>query len=284
MQVFISWSGARSKAIAEILRQWLPAVIQAVKPYYSPDDVSKGSRWSNEIGKELEASRVGLICLTRENREAPWILFEAGALSKNLDKSKVCPILFGIDPSDVEGPLVQFQSCAFGKDEMLRVIRMINSELGENALASGVLGEVFEMWWPKLEERVLAELAAVADSPVDARSERELLEEILGLSRSLASDRRSQVAPFVVSDLVSGYERLVNLVSDSSPTELSEIVRELALPIDYIARRASPDVFFGGRVVRSRTSRSTLRSALPVELQEGARTVEAPVSADEDAR
>jgi hypothetical protein len=73
MKVFISWSGARSKAIAEILRQWLPGVIQAVKPYYSPDDISKGARWSSEIGKELEAARVGLICLTRENLEAPWI-------------------------------------------------------------------------------------------------------------------------------------------------------------------------------------------------------------------
>ena len=81
MKVFISWSGETSKGLAEALREWLPAVIQAVNPYFSPDDVSKGSRWSSEISKELEDSAIGIICLTKENLEAPWIMFEAGALS-----------------------------------------------------------------------------------------------------------------------------------------------------------------------------------------------------------
>jgi hypothetical protein len=77
MRVFISWSGETSKLLAEILRQWLPAVIQAVKPYYSPDDITKGTRWSGEIAKILEESKIGLICLTGQNLDAPWIMFEA---------------------------------------------------------------------------------------------------------------------------------------------------------------------------------------------------------------
>jgi hypothetical protein len=91
MKVFISWSGDLSKNIAEIFRQWIPSVIQAVKPYYSPDDVTKGTRWSTEISKELDNSKIGIICLTRDNIEKPWIMFEAGAISKNLDKAKVFP-------------------------------------------------------------------------------------------------------------------------------------------------------------------------------------------------
>jgi hypothetical protein len=91
MRVFISWSGDRSKRVGDLLRKWIPGVLQAVKPYFSPDDVAKGSRWSGEIAKELEASRVGLLVLTPENVEAPWLMFEAGALAKNLDRSKVCP-------------------------------------------------------------------------------------------------------------------------------------------------------------------------------------------------
>lgn len=71
MKVFISWSGGRSRAIADVLRRWLPSVLQAVRPYFSPDDVAKGARWSSEIAKELEASRIGLLVITPENQEAP---------------------------------------------------------------------------------------------------------------------------------------------------------------------------------------------------------------------
>jgi hypothetical protein len=118
MEVFISWSGTKSKALAEILKDWLPAVIQAVKPYYTPDDITKGTHWNTEISKKLESCRIGIICLTSDNFNAPWILFEAGALSKNLDKSRVCPILFDLDPADITGPLVQFQLTQFNKDDI----------------------------------------------------------------------------------------------------------------------------------------------------------------------
>lgn len=67
MKVFISWSGERSRAVGDVLRRWFPSVLQAVRPYFSPDDVAKGTRWSAEIAKELEASRDGLsgICSKR---------------------------------------------------------------------------------------------------------------------------------------------------------------------------------------------------------------------------
>jgi len=129
MKVFISWSGDTSKALAEALRGWLPSVIQAIKPYFSPDDITKGSRWSTEIAKELEECKIGLICLTADNLEAPWIMFETGALSKSISAARVCPLLFGVEPSDVKGPLVQFQAAPFAKDEMKKAVRMMNQEL-----------------------------------------------------------------------------------------------------------------------------------------------------------
>jgi hypothetical protein len=73
----------------------------------------------------------------------------------------VCPLLFGIDPADVKGPLVQFQAAPFTKEEMKKAVRMMNQELGTGALTSDVFDSVFDMWWPKLEEKVKKIMAPV---------------------------------------------------------------------------------------------------------------------------
>lgn len=214
MKVFISWSGELSKNIAEIFRQWIPGVIQAVKPYYSPDDITKGTRWSSEISKELDASKIGIICLTKDNLNSPWIMFEAGALSKNIDKSKVCPLLFGIEPSDIQGPLVQFQAAKFSKKETKRVIKMINSELGDAALSNDVLDSVFEMWWTKLEENIQAELKNPREKKEDIRSERDLLEEVLKLTREISinknkiKDKDFVIPPGLIQEIYYTVEKL----------------------------------------------------------------------------
>jgi hypothetical protein len=59
MKVFISWSGERSRKVAEALQQWLPRVIQATEPWISTE-ISKGSRWGPEISSRLEESRIGI--------------------------------------------------------------------------------------------------------------------------------------------------------------------------------------------------------------------------------
>ena len=99
VNIFISWSGERSRAIAQSLREWLPYVLPNAKPWMSAADIDRGSRWSSEISQELDRANVGIICLTPDNLEAPWVLFEAGALSKALKHTLVCTYLFNVRPS-----------------------------------------------------------------------------------------------------------------------------------------------------------------------------------------
>jgi hypothetical protein len=116
VRIFISWSGKRSKHIADALRSWLPNVIQAVVPFMSSHDIRKESRGNVVISENLEQAKVGVICLTPENLDARWILFEAGALSK-LSSAYVCTYLLELSPSDVEPPLGQFQHTVATKDD-----------------------------------------------------------------------------------------------------------------------------------------------------------------------
>src|SRR5215218_11257815 len=105
MQLFLSWSQSRSKAVAEAFARWISQVIQAAEPWLS-SDIEKGARWSAEISARLEESKIGIICLTRENLDSRWILFEAGAISK-AKGAHVCTLLLDVEPSDVEQPLGQ---------------------------------------------------------------------------------------------------------------------------------------------------------------------------------
>ena len=160
MKVFLSWSGVLSQTLAEILHQWLPEVIQACNPYFSPEDNIKGGRWHDKIAKELATSQVGLICVTAESLKSQWILFEAGALSKNLDKARICPILFNVSVKELKNsPLDEFQAAKFEKKEIEKVVKMINRTLGRRALSDRLLTLSFNTHWPELKRKVEAELA-----------------------------------------------------------------------------------------------------------------------------
>ena len=153
MNVFISWPGERSKHVAEALRQWLKHVINALDPWISVADIGNGMRWRDHVAARLKASDVGIICLTPENLRSEWLLFEAGALSKAIDTSYVCPLLIGLEPSDITGPLAQFQATRANRQEIRKLLLTINSALGQNARPDNELEEAFDVFWPKLEEK-----------------------------------------------------------------------------------------------------------------------------------
>jgi hypothetical protein len=120
MKVFISWSGDLSKKVAEFLAIWLQDILQGVKCWVSTDDIDKGKIWFGNITKELAETEIGILCLTRENKDARWVLFEAGALSKGLSESRVCPFLVDLQQSDLQPPLSQFNGTLPNKADVLK--------------------------------------------------------------------------------------------------------------------------------------------------------------------
>ena len=108
MKIFVSWSGDLSRKIAEILKKWIPCIIQSAEVFFSPEDIEKGDHWDRTISTQLSECKYGIICLAAENISAPWINFEAGAIAKTLD-SKVAALMIDIKPSDIRGPLSRYQ-------------------------------------------------------------------------------------------------------------------------------------------------------------------------------
>lgn len=216
MKVFISWSGDISHKVAIVFRDWIPSVIQSIEPYVSSEDIDKGARWSTDIAKELENSNFGILCVTRENLEAPWLSFEAGALSKTMDKSYVSPFLFDIKRSEVNGPILQFQSTIFQKEDIEKLVSTINKACGEVKIPDARLKKAFEVWYPTLEE----ELNKIKVEPIEEKkqveakepSSSEILEEILDLSRNNQKLLRNPDSKIYESleEMKKGLDSLVN--------------------------------------------------------------------------
>ena len=203
MKVFISYSGQRSAAVADALRYWLPKVIQALEPWISADDIEKGTRWRSGLASELEQSSVGIICLTRDNLNSTWIHFEAGALSKQQQNTYVCTFLFDLEPTDVREPLAQFQATKAQKDDLRKLLSTINNVLGDSKLSESELSESFDVWWPRLAERLKA-VPPSTDYQQPIRGDREILEEILELVRGQSRETRSFWPPLSSRSLVLG--------------------------------------------------------------------------------
>lgn len=194
MKLFVSWSGEYSRKVAEVLKFWIPSVIQSVEVFYSPDDIGKGENWSNRLSKELEECNFGIICLTPENVSAPWIHFEAGSLAKSMD-SRVSALMLGINTSDVKGPLSRFQNTRFEEKDFNKLIRSIN-ETTESPLNTEILQYIFDIMWPHLKEKVeaiqkeMSEALSVTaqkdgEASVSESAENDALQEILHIVRKL---------------------------------------------------------------------------------------------------
>ncbi|TQV89535.1 hypothetical protein [Aliikangiella coralliicola] len=91
MKVFISWSGELSKELGEVFRDWLPSVIQSVKPFFTPNDIEKDSRWSKDIAQELGITGSDSLNLSRL-RSLELIRFSTTSQTKR-DFSESDPVI-----------------------------------------------------------------------------------------------------------------------------------------------------------------------------------------------
>jgi len=176
MKIFISWSGKLSQSVAEKLRFWLKDVIQEVRPFVSSQDVQPGKVWMTELSRELEESSVGILCLTKENLNAKWLLFESGAIFKKFGASKICTLLINVTPNKLGSPLSAFQSTIFEKNDLLKLVKSIYSEIKHPAMTEKELEKQFDRCW----DDFAAEIKLLLSQPHEHKNEmQELSEELL---------------------------------------------------------------------------------------------------------
>jgi hypothetical protein len=192
MKVFISWSGEPSRTIACELASWLCRIVQAVEPWMSDEAVGSGKRWRLEIGDALNDTDFGIVCVTRTNQHAPWLMFESGALAKHLAFARVIPLCIDMETTDLSGPLSDWQARKLDRDGVKRVVSDINAATPK-PLARDALANLFNLMWPEFEDVVTRAREVVHCPEHVPRSEREMLEELLDRVRRV--ERNQPAAP-----------------------------------------------------------------------------------------
>lgn len=231
MRVFLSWSGERSRRVADLLDNWLQCVIQAADPWMSSKDIDRGALWFSEITDQLANTAIGVICLTKENKTKPWILFEAGALAKGISSNRVCTFLIDLKPTDIENPLAQFNHTKPDKSGLWELVRTINISLKDKALKETTLEKVFDTYWEQFNEKFKAILKETPEGEViETRSENDILLEVLSSVRML--DRR--VRNIERDDIYkrdaifkNGKEIVNSVASSMSEAALEDMIKEL---------------------------------------------------------
>jgi hypothetical protein len=197
VKIFISWSKSASQSVAEAFAAWLPRVIQECEPFIS-SDTEKGDAWFDTIEKNLAEARVGVLFLTPQNQNEPWLNYEAGALRtlRSGNMKRLCAVFVGMKTADYTGPLKNFQMTNFADEaDMLKLMRSINGTM-ERPLEARRLEEEFGEKWSRLvadtQEAVQnASAEGAGDAPTEqhTRSAEDKLDEVLDLLREMQRKR-----------------------------------------------------------------------------------------------
>ena len=223
MKVFIAWSEDTSHRVAMAFRRWLPNVLQFVDAFVSSEDVYKGGIWNLEVARELEMSHFGIICVTPENLHADWLHFEAGALFRFIEEpsSRVVPFLFATRPSDLSGPLRQFQAVQYTKEDVWKLVQSIDkSAPEEEQLEEARCRDAFEKWWVNLKEE-LDELQEELSQPTTTTEAPQKPEEeapVLNMLELVADALKAQQA--VLSQLLRSMQGQEALMAVSHQEEI----------------------------------------------------------------
>jgi hypothetical protein len=226
MKIFISWSGKPSLNVATALRDWLPYIFNGIELFVSSEDIRKGKRWPLEVSKELDASNFGIVCLTPDNLEAPWLLFESGALSKSVKEASVYTLLVGgLRIGDIEGPLSHFQHTMFEKEDFFKLVKSINEALGPNKQDETRLGKIFDKFWDDLELNVSVAIK-IDVKPEKKRSTEDMLRELLETTNYIARNIPDSRQLTLIDELNRIGNEVIPLESGSSGGGLWEQILE----------------------------------------------------------
>lgn len=213
MKIFVSWSKEPAKSIARELKLFLEMTLRTADVWVSEADLVKGKRWGPQIAQELESTNVGIICVTPNNMQEPWLHFEAGALSKSIADAAIHPLCLAVGKSQLPSTLSQFQATEFDKQDILDLVLTINGA-NEAAEKEKDVRARFDRGWTALENAVAKELFAASKAELERND----------MGKSAPAVPRLAASPETFSD---DEQKLIKLLAEHGRLSMAELQQQL---------------------------------------------------------
>lgn len=203
-KVFISWSGKNTASfrVAKKLAKWLPMVLQETEPFMS-DNICSGTNPISQIIGSLADSKVGIICVTKDNIMSPWLNFEAGALNNVVTNKSgiVIPLLINMTTDEFaksNSPIRNLQGKEFNDNDFKIVLEDINSYL-ESPILEKTLDDLyinlkqvlFDVDLSDLSNGITSQNSTTADSKKDEKPKTLEIQETISESKMTKKDVKS---------------------------------------------------------------------------------------------
>jgi len=153
-KIFISWSCDISKEIAKNIKNVFEKFIfenTGLICFVSDLDIASGKDWWEKINLELKSCKLGILCITKENFNAPWIYYEAGALlAKNIP---VIPLLFNCNIDALNKSPFNSKQCVdfYNAQKFQQMLNDINTEMKLLELSETQKNSIFVDGYNKLK-------------------------------------------------------------------------------------------------------------------------------------
>lgn len=159
MAVFISYSRTRSEAMAKAIESLIVEFLPNVHVRMFPP--ASGSQYFSELDEWFSSITYAILCVTPENRNAPWMNYEAGVFSHK-PGSVVASLLLDMEPTDLPAPLDQRVAQRANPDGVAKLICDISTEFGQKQPSRRSIKrrwkEIFESRRAGLENEVMEKI------------------------------------------------------------------------------------------------------------------------------
>lgn len=263
--VFISFSQRLThdvaKVIEEVITSIYPKSKSNVEVFLSSKKIKAGT-FKGQILNAMRNAKFAISVLSSENKNAPWLMYEAGALSLAVEQNggHLMPYLFCRHGSDREATIEDLQYVQYQRDhednqeQFKKLIENLNDSLSNQNKVNGLkIANAIDDAWPDISKR-LDNIAYNLYNPSASSGGEKILDTTLSNSISISP---------IEGNFETNSQSLIRFADDfvpKSPKEIEEKFERMLrthIPRPWKQRNEVDEKYNATRVIVNNTRFST---------------------------